>query len=135
VRVLRFSIGVGAVLCFAVACGGGGGAPTTGPTSAGPTQAPGEELPVTCGAGTTADQTNVTIANFAYDPSSVTVDVGAIVQWKNNDTTAHTVTFDQSPDCSRVEAGQSTGANFHSAGTYAYHCTIHPSMKGTVVVQ
>ena len=134
-RVLRVSIGVGAVLFFALACGGGGtatNAPATGSTATLPADG---ELPVTCGAPTTANQTNVSIANLAYDPASVTVAPGAIVQWTNNDSTAHTVTFDNTPDCSRVEAGQSTGATFNAAGTYAYHCTIHPSMKGTVVVQ
>ena len=95
-RVLRVSIGVGAVLFFALACGGGGtatNAPATGSTATLPADG---ELPVTCGAPTTATQTNVSIANLAYDPASVTVAPGAIVQWTNNDSTAHTVTFDNS---------------------------------------
>ncbi len=138
-------MGVGAVLFFALACGGGGAAtqaPATGSTATqapgattAATQAAGGELPVTCGASVAAAQTEVAIANNAFDPSSVTVAVGAIVSWTNNDSTDHTVTFDASPDCDRVLGGESIASTFNAAGSYAYHCRIHPSMKGTVVVQ
>ena len=134
-RVLRVSIGVGAVLFFALACGGGGAAtnaPATGSTATQPVDG---ELPVTCGASVAAAQTEVAIANNAFDPSSVTVAVGAIVSWTNNDSTDHTVTFDASPDCDRVLGGESIASTFNAAGSYAYHCRIHPSMTGTVVVQ
>ena len=124
-RALRFAIGAGAVLAYAVGCGGGGAA-TQAPASA---PAGG----ITCNSSVT--EASVNIADFTYSPNSVTVAPTQTVTWANEDGTAHTVTFDSGPDCGNVAAGASLAANFGSAGTFPYHCTIHPSMKGTVVVQ
>ena len=120
-RALRFSIGVGAVLFFALACGGGGTAAT--PAAGG----------IAC--GTAVTQGNVNIADFSYMPASTTVAPTQTVTWVNQDGTAHTVTFDSGPDCGNVAAGASLSATFGTAGTFPYHCTIHPTMKGTVTVQ
>ena len=123
-RLLRFSIMVGAVLAFALACGGGSTA----------TQAPAGNTPAaaTCsGSGGTP----VGIADLAFNPASVTVAVGGVVTWANADGTDHTVTFNDGPDCGRLAQGASVSRTFDAAGSFAYHCTIHPSMKGTVVVQ
>ena len=128
-RLLRFSIMVGAVLAFA-ACGGGSTA-TQAPAAA--TQAGAGEAPPTCGAPVT--QANVTIQNNTYNPASVTISASQNVTWTNADSVAHTVTFDNGPDCSQVAAGSSIAANFSAPGTFAYHCTIHSFMHGTVVVQ
>jgi plastocyanin len=63
------------------------------------------------------------------------VGVGKTVTWTNGDTTDHTVTFDNGPDCGHVTAsGGTVTVTFPKVGTYAYHCTIHASMKGTVTV-
>ena len=132
-RVLRVSIGVGAVLFFALACGGGGTATQAPATGAAATQAGAGEAPPTCGAPVT--EATVTIENNTYTPASVTIAPSQVVTWTNADSVAHTVTFDDGPDCSQVAGGSSIAANFSAAGSYAYHCTIHPSMKGTVVVQ
>ena len=88
-RVLRFSIMVGAVLAFAAACGGGSAA-TTGPVAT-----PGAPASVAAGSGCTGSGgTPVAIANNAFSPNAVTVAVGATVTWTNTDATTHTVTFD-----------------------------------------
>jgi len=76
----------------------------------------------------------VGIANFAFNPATSTVSAGGTVSWTNADSAAHTVTFDGGPDCGHLNTTQSVTATFPSAGTYSYHCTIHPSMKGTVTV-
>jgi plastocyanin len=127
VRLLRFSIMVGAVLAFAAACGGAA-APTGGRQPA--TAAAGG---ISCNSAIT--QANVNIVDFAYNPNSVTIAATQTVTWANGDSTAHTVTFDSGPDCGNVAAGSSLAANFGTAGSFPYHCTIHPQMKGTVVVQ
>jgi len=133
VRVLRVSIGVGAVLFFALACGGGGAATNAPATGAAATQGVGDAAPPTCGAPVT--EANVTIEGNTYNPASVTISASQVVTWTNADSVPHTVTFDDGPDCSQVAGGESIAANFSAPGTYPYHCTIHSSMHGTIVVQ
>jgi plastocyanin len=128
VRVLRFSIMVGAVLAFAAACGGS--TATTGPAAGTPA------APASVAAGCTGSAgTAVGIATNAFNPTSVTVAVGGVVTWANADPTTHTVTFDTGPDCGRLAQGATVSRTFDAAGTFAYHCSIHTFMKGTVVVQ
>lgn len=81
----------------------------------------------------------VTIQNFAFTPSSVTAKRGDIVVFRNMDSTTHTVT---SATRGAFESGSlATGAQWTFAtanmapGTYAYHCSIHPSMQGTIIIQ
>ena len=140
---VRVPIMVGALLAFAaLGCGGGGGqptgAPTAGPTGGAPTGAPttapnGGGEAVQCDAGTPGSP--VAIADFAFSPSSLTVAVNSTVTWTNADSAPHTVTFDDGPDCKTLAGGASENVLFTVAGTYPYHCNIHSSMKGTVVVQ
>ena len=74
------------------------------------------------------------MANFAFAPGTMSASVGSTVSWTNGDSTAHTVTFDSGPDCGNVAPDASTTVTFPAAGTFNYHCTIHPTMKGTVTV-
>lgn len=79
--------------------------------------------------------TQVIVANFAFDPQSLTVAAGTGVTWTNNDSAAHTVTFTGGPDLGQFGTGDSVSRSFDSAGEFDYVCTIHPGMAGTVVVQ
>lgn len=66
-------------------------------------------------------------------PSSITVKAGTTVTWTNNDSMAHTVTgAGWSSD--QLSYGQSFSHKFSSAGSFDYHCSIHPVMQGTVNV-
>jgi plastocyanin len=80
----------------------------------------------------------VEIKNFVFSPSSITVKVGTKVTWTNKDSTAHTVTADTSsadaPSSDQLGTGQSYSFTFTKAGTYAYHCELHPNMTAKVVV-
>ncbi|MEV5509495.1 cupredoxin domain-containing protein [Streptomyces orinoci] len=80
-----------------------------------------------------AAASQVTIAGFAFSPSTLTVTKGTTVTWTNNDSVSHTVTGSglNSPTLS---PGDSYSFTFNSSGTFSYICTIHPSMHGTVVV-
>lgn len=79
--------------------------------------------------------TAVQIANFSYTPAVLRVPVGATVTWENDDADAHTVTTDDtSMDTGVLEQGVSATLTFTQAGDYAYYCTIHPGMRGRVVV-
>ncbi len=81
-------------------------------------------------------ETSVTIKNFSFSPATLTVKSGTKVTWTNNDTAPHTVTSDSGNqlNSSTLSPGQSFSYTFTDAGTIDYHCAIHPSMKGTVVV-
>ena len=129
-RFLQFLTMLAAALVF-TACGGGTPSGTTRPAG-GSAAASLATAAVTCGG---SGGQAVSIKNTAYDPTSSTVSTGATVTWTNNDSFAHTVTFDAGPDCGNVAGGATVSATFSKAGTYAYHCTIHSNMKASVVVQ
>jgi plastocyanin len=83
-----------------------------------------------------AADTSVTIRDFEFSPSSITINVGDTVTWSNEGPTPHSATAeDGSFDTGIFEEGQSRSHTFNEAGTFAYICTPHPNMKGTVVVQ
>lgn len=110
--------------------------PTAAPTSSAPTVNPNPTPTVTPTTAPTSSGNAVSIASFAFGPASLTVNVGTTVTWTNNDSVTHTVTanagaFDSGP----LTPGQSFHFTFHTAGTYAYHCSIHPTMKATIIVQ
>jgi plastocyanin len=92
-------------------------------------------LTLASGVALAADQA-VTIADFAFSPQTVTVTVGDTVTWTNSDQIAHTATAgDGSWDTGDIAQGQSAAITFSTAGTFAYICTPHPTMTGTVVVE
>jgi plastocyanin len=74
---------------------------------------------------------------FGFSPKTLTVPVGTTVTWKNTTQVAHTVTSDDgaSFDSGIVPAGGTFTFTFSKAGSYAYHCDIHPYMKATIVVK
>lgn len=89
--------------------------------------------------GTGAAKTvSVDIRNFAFSPAAVQVNVGDTVTWTNYDTAPHTATSDPGApvqfDTGQLTQGQSGSFTFTTAGTYAYHCSVHPHMTATVVV-
>ena len=90
--------------------------------------------PESAPAAASAGGTGVTIANFAFEPATLTVPVGTSVVWTNQDGSNHFVKF---PDVGsdRLKKGATYSRAFTAPGTYTYECSIHPSMTGTVVVQ
>ena len=87
------------------------------------------------GPAAAADQT-VTIASLQFQPATVTVEVGDTVTWSNQDGVPHTATADDgSFDTGTISGGASASQTFTTAGSIPYHCEVHPSMTGTVVVQ
>lgn len=77
----------------------------------------------------------VTIQNMAFTPPDLHMKVGETVTWTNKDTNAHTVTSDQgSFESGSLRNGASFSFTFTSAGTFTYHCAIHPSMTASVIV-
>lgn len=92
--------------------------------------------PATAGTSTTASGNSVMIKGFAFHPASLTVKVGAKVTFTNEDSTVHTATSSGSTfNSGNLAQNQSYTVTFTKAGTYTYTCSIHPYMKGTIIVQ
>ncbi|WP_051332325.1 cupredoxin domain-containing protein [Cucumibacter marinus] len=78
----------------------------------------------------------VSIANFAFAPASLTVAVGDTVRFTNNDSAPHTATADGGAfDTGRLSGGDVGEIVITEAGSYPYHCEIHSSMKGTITAE
>jgi plastocyanin len=77
----------------------------------------------------------VTIADFHFTPPTTTVHVGDTITWTNDGPSSHTATAkDGSFNTGTLSKGQSASHTFTKPGTYAYVCTIHPFMHGTITV-
>jgi plastocyanin len=76
----------------------------------------------------------VEIHDYAYAPKALTVPLGATVTWTNHDGDTHTVTGSGLKSKS-FGMGGSYSYTFAKSGTFSYACSLHPQMKGTVVVR
>jgi amicyanin len=96
-----------------------------------------EQQAATSSEAVAADE--VKISNYAYSPAVIKVKVGQTVTWTNEDAVQHDVMADtmsaDAPSSELLAKGESYSFTFKKAGTYTYHCTPHPYMKGTVVVE
>ena len=116
---------VSSLIALTAACGGYSSEPS--PTST-PTPGNGPSTAVTIPSNAE------TLGNRAYAPDNLSV--GMTVTWTNNDFVDHTTTSNGTGWNSGVVApGGTFSVTFQSAGTFPYHCTIHPGMVGTVVVR
>ena len=73
---------------------------------------------------------------WCFSPKPIQVTVGSTVTWTNGTAPTHTATSDTGAwDTGNIAAGATSSAiAFTTAGTFTYHCAIHPSMTGSVVV-
>jgi plastocyanin len=79
---------------------------------------------------------SVKIVPGAFQPASLSVASGDQVQWTNNTSTTRQVVADEGGFASPIlKPGQTYGFTFKTAGTYAYHDGLHPSLKGSVAVK
>jgi plastocyanin len=101
-------------------------------------------LLVACGddddnAITPASVESVAIADFAFEPNSVTVAPGTTVTWVNEDRATHTATADDDApvafDSGDLGPDEDFQHTFEELGTYFYGCAIHPTMRGEIVVE
>jgi plastocyanin len=107
-------------------CGGGSSPSGSANSSGSPSQA-------ASGGSSSA----VKISNFKFSPASVAVKQGARVTVTNQDSAAHTATADDghSFDTGTLAQGASQTISVSKAGSYPFHCSIHPFMHGTLVVK
>lgn len=100
------------------------------------TQGQTQTIPTSEATQTTSGQNAVTIQNFAFSPATLTIKVGDKVTWTNKDSAGHSATADKGNfDTGILQNGQSGSVTFSKPGTYTYHCSVHPMMKATIVVQ
>ncbi len=73
----------------------------------------------------------------SFSPNPATVKAGQTVAWKNNDVITHTATSDSGAfDTGAIPPGGTSNAiTMSTTGTFGYHCSIHPTMTGTLTVQ
>ena len=76
----------------------------------------------------------VSVVSFAYKPPTLTISRGSKVVFANTSSRPHTATRKGSFTTGRIKAGESASISFSQKGTFRYHCTIHPFMKGKIVV-
>lgn len=81
----------------------------------------------------------ISIDHFAFEPSVATVKTGTEIQWSNHDSTEHLIVSDTGSPASFTSGLLLDGAFYRltltRTGTYRYHCSIHPSMNGTIIVE
>jgi len=84
-----------------------------------------------------AQAQQIEIRNFAFAPKSLTVRAGTRVVWTNRDEEPHVITSAGSLFASSkgLDTSDSYAVTFSKPGTYAYYCSIHPMMVGTIIVQ
>jgi len=81
----------------------------------------------------------VELSSFQFRPSTMIIRAGDTVEWANKDSVAHTVTSTAAPaggefDSGNLNKGEAYGKAFNITGTYEYQCSIHPNMKGKIIV-
>jgi plastocyanin len=78
----------------------------------------------------------VEIAEFLYEPETITVEPGTKVTWVNSDKAPHTATADDSSfDTGTLDKDDSASVTFDEPGSFSYTCRFHAFMNGTVEVE
>jgi plastocyanin len=86
------------------------------------------------GVATASRSTTVTINHFKYSPTPLHVARGTTVVFSNLSKVKHTATRNGSFNTGKIKPGHAVSVRFTAAGTYAYHCQIHPEMHGKIIV-
>jgi plastocyanin len=78
----------------------------------------------------------ISLENFAFSPKEITIKTGTKVIWTNNDSTSHTIISDDGTfSSSTLKTNGTFEFTFNTKGTFSYHCSIHPSMTGKIIVE
>lgn len=134
-------------LLVLAACSGGGAtaAPSSAPSAAPSVEAsapaasePAATEPPTggaCAPSTEAGDVEVSIEGFQFSPASIEASTGQTITFTNGDSAPHSATLDDDSCATpNLGGGESGGLTFTAAGTYPFHCRVHPDMRGTITV-
>jgi len=82
-------------------------------------------------------QMDTKTSQFRYEPETVAVKVGDVIEWKNKDVYQHTVTSisDATLRSGIINMGKSWRYKAVKKGTIKYYCKLHPNMRGTLTVR
>jgi plastocyanin len=128
---LRPTLLVPVTLFVLGACGGGGDSSSNSPTS--PTSPTGPSTPSTPSSPVATNQ--IEVGDDFFSPANVTVPVNTAVHWTwDASARTHNVTLSDGSGSGDQTGGYVFDKTFGTAGTFSYHCTIHPTMTGTVLV-
>jgi plastocyanin len=96
-------------------------------------------LPHHLPAAPATSQAAVTIDNFSFKDPVITITAGTTITWTNRDDIPHTVTADDGPPPTYrshpLDTGDQYSKLYDKPGTYRYFCSLHPKMRGTVIVR
>ena len=96
----------------------------------------GSPKPVALGASGAALAAEINMAALKFAGETITISAGQAVRWTNRDPVEHSVTFDGAEQGSPIIPPNGSYVHrFDKPGTYTYHCTPHPFMKGVVIVK
>jgi plastocyanin len=136
-RPLIAALGLAAALGLSACSGSGATTPpaTDAPVTDAPATQAASDPPAAagpCAPSTEAGTVTVNIEGFAFGPSTVEAKVGEVIAFTNNDSASHTATLDAG-DCTTdgLGSGETGALVFREAGSYPFHCRIHPDMTGT----
>jgi len=83
-----------------------------------------------------AESKAIKINDGSFEPADMSVKVGTTVKWTNDGKKPHTVTSDKGDwGSGELAEGQTFTATFTKAGTFEYHCKLHPDMKAKITVK
>jgi plastocyanin len=87
--------------------------------------------------GTASTNPNeIAIANFSFEPATLTVKAGTTVTWVNHDDEPHTATAtDKRFNSKTLDNGDRFSQEFNAPGVYNYYCALHPKMTGKIIVK
>lgn len=83
-----------------------------------------------------APAAEVAIYNYKFGPDTLTIPAGTTVTWVNKDEVPHTVMSSDKrfTGSGALDTGDKYSYTFTTPGSYEYFCTLHPFMKGKIVV-
>ena len=77
----------------------------------------------------------VSTEGFKFEPSNILVNVGDTVTWSQNHDVVHTIVSLGLFESEVLKNGDQFSWKFTDMCTYDYYCSIHPSMRGSVIVE
>jgi plastocyanin len=121
-RLARLAIGTIAIVALA-GCSSGATTSTSGAAASG------------CTKSTATGTVAAGIVDFDFAPTAIAAKVGDVIAWTNNGAAQHNPTLDDgSCQTDAINAGATGSLTFSKAGTFPFHCAIHPAMKGTITI-
>jgi plastocyanin len=82
-----------------------------------------------------AEKNTVLIENYSFKPAELKIKAGETATWKEMDVMEHTVLGDGGIESPVLKQGDEYKFTFQNKGEFNYHCSIHPNMKGKIIVE